>query len=623
MKKLFLFIIGIFFSLTVFGAHVFYLHSRGDVLEDEKCSDLDTLRFIDGQAIFFMEGGDKMVYGINVIDSLSFDEIISATDTVFVTYQDGQAPQVINPFKNEIDVTIENGGVFVNCHAQLENVVYSLSGTTQNGYFHIESERKFTLQLNNLNMASQGVLAPIRSFAGSSMMLDLKGKNNLSDALADTCNAVLRSKGQIIVGGSGELSVVANSKRAIQSGDFIEINAGSINVIAPYDDAIKVNDYFVMNDGALFILGNGIKVERGYMVINGGSINYANTDLESVYIPDAKGFKCDGDTLLPISPENGTVTINGGLITFDVGGEVSRFIRCSGDAVINGGMIQGTLYSYPYYDSALKDVSYQCIIKADGKIKMLGGVHDMTVAKSSIGGRGLVADGEIIFDGGVKLNLNMECDPYVNRNDKLKPGYGLKTDLGLTMRNCDVNIICSAAEVGAISVASSDLEINDGAKVQLASYSNYFSMIGNNGSIKLNGGQMITISPSCTDATEISPAGGVMISLGLTSYGNHYIPSSVYSAIKYTASAGTAIKIATNVGQDKLVYQLPTSINSLTSGNVYMYIFGPYEKNVEHILYSGGTISGGVESNGIYQGATYTGGTGISFTPKANVVEVK
>ena len=188
MKRSFLFLISLFLCFSTFGAHVFYLHSGGEIVEDEKCSDLDTLRFLDGQALFSMEGDEMMVYEIDAIDSLSFEEILVASDTVFVTFQDGQDPVVVNPLENDIDVTIEEGGVFVNCHSQLENVVYSLSGSSSDGYFHIESERKFTVQLNNLNLASKGVLAPIRSFAGSSMNLELKGENRLADSSADTCN---------------------------------------------------------------------------------------------------------------------------------------------------------------------------------------------------------------------------------------------------------------------------------------------------------------------------------------------------------------------------------------------------------------------------------------------------
>ena len=104
MKRLFLFLIGLFLSYSVFGAHVFYLHNGGEIVEDEKCSDLDTLRFIDGKAFFIMEDDEEMVYDIAAIDSLSFDEILTASDTVFVTFQDGQAPVVINPLKNDIEV---------------------------------------------------------------------------------------------------------------------------------------------------------------------------------------------------------------------------------------------------------------------------------------------------------------------------------------------------------------------------------------------------------------------------------------------------------------------------------------------------------------------------------------
>ena len=105
MKRSFLFLISLFLCFSIFGAHVFYLHSGGEIVEDEKCSDLDTLRFLDGQALFSMEGDEMMVYEIDAIDSLSFEEILVASDTVFVTFQDGQDPVVVNPLENDIEVT--------------------------------------------------------------------------------------------------------------------------------------------------------------------------------------------------------------------------------------------------------------------------------------------------------------------------------------------------------------------------------------------------------------------------------------------------------------------------------------------------------------------------------------
>jgi hypothetical protein len=283
------------------------------------------------------------------------------------------------------------------------------------------------------------------------------------------------------------------------------------------------------------------------------------------------------------------------------------------------------LNATPFYDSTIDDISYQCVIKADGMIKMLGGSHDLTISEVSYGGRGLVADGSIIFDGGVKLNVNMACPPYYkNYDDSKKPkfGYGLKTDNDVIMNNCDVNISSVLTANSAIPVSSYTFEVNDGAKVQLISYSNVFSNVLD--VIKLKGGQVITIAPSCADMTETTAAGGVMISLGLEEFGYHYITaSSPFASIKYTATAGNAINIKSKDGLDMLTYQLPASISALTSGSVYMFIYGPYGKTVDYNLSAGGVISGGTEWNGIYQGATYSGGNSISFKPNALLIEVK
>ena len=111
---------------------------------------MDSFRFVGGVPTFIMEDGKRISYPVSELDSMSFEGIVDAanSDTVFVTFQEGANPIVVNPFADKIDVSIEDGGVFVNSFTQLENVVYSLSGTSSNGYFHIESQRKFNLHLS-------------------------------------------------------------------------------------------------------------------------------------------------------------------------------------------------------------------------------------------------------------------------------------------------------------------------------------------------------------------------------------------------------------------------------------------------------------------------------------------
>jgi hypothetical protein len=626
MRKGLLISIALFFTLPILAGHVFYLHSGGEIVEDEKCSDLDSFRFVGGVPTFIMEDGKRIRYTVSELDSMSFEKIVDAanSDTVFVTFQEGTNPIVVNPFADKIDVSIEDGGVFVNSFTQLENVVYSLSGTSSNSYFHIESQRKFNLHLNNLNLTSQGVLSPIRSFAGSSMNLILEGVNVLADTPADTCNAVLRSKGQIIVGGAGELTINAFAKRGMQSGDFIEFNSGIVGVNADQGDAVKMNDYFEMNGGVLSIKGNGIEIENGYALINGGSIIYKNLDSKGNYIDDAKGLKCDGDTSLAVSSVNRTVTINGGDITFDVGGDGSRFIRCAGDVVVNGGSISGVLKANSFFDYDKDDDSYSCIIKADRNIQILGGKHVMTVAEEAAGARGLAADSSIIIAGNgsvVNVVLDMKCDYYINKKDKPKAGYGLKTDGSVVLANCDLSIVGSTGEYSAIPLSAYELSVNDGAKAELVSYtSNYCEM---KGSIFLNGGQVMTISPNCTNLVTTYLYGGTMVSLGYSAYGSYYVHTkSSYSAVR-SKMAKKSFQLKNSDGQELLTFQVPSAYSSLFGSDVYMFIFDRCEKNSDYTLSVDGTVLGGTEKYGFYQGATYSGGTPYAFKPTSTSVEAK
>ena len=239
-------------------------------------------------------------------------------------------------------VTTLGADVVVNTGNDTDSLLLVLSGSTTEGSLLVNREKTFGLQLNGVSIHHTNGPA-INNQCGKALYLHVADgtTNTLTDGTAYTEQSydqkgALFSEGQMIILGTGSLSVTGNCKHAIACDDYIII-----------DENVTLH--------ATSATGNGIKVNDG-LWINNGTLDI------SVTAKAARGIKCDS-----------VVVITGGTTT----------ITTSGDCL---------------YDDDADEYSSAACIKCDYDFTMSGGT--LTMTSSGDGGKGINSSASVIFSGG-------------------------------------------------------------------------------------------------------------------------------------------------------------------------------------------------------------------------------
>ena len=620
MKKLLTLCSATMLSSALMANYMMYVNENDEVTEEYKCSSVDSLKLVDTN-ISVYANPRTVPYTIHESLSLTFG-VESASDTVKITYNNGAGVTVVNPYPDIVQVTSDGEQVSVNCVSELKDVVYLLSGSSDNGCFYIESPRKFTIVMNNLDLTSQTVISPIRSMSGKTMniVLPTGTVNKLTDSANDTCNAVIRSKGQIVFSelGNGELTVVAASKRAIQSGDYIAINGGVITATSTLGDALKANDYFEMNGGQLNVPAGGIEVSAGYAIINGGVLALTSNEQDEKLLKVVKNTEEEGSDL------NGTLTMNGGTLNIDVYGKGSKGLKAERDILVKGGVINAVIAGAHFMDDS-GDYNVSSLGKADRQFNVTGGSVNVTVLAEALGGRGFSADSSITISGDAKVTIADDAVNYSTAKGKVKVGYALKCDGTITFAENSVTQITAAATANSAICINNDknIEVTDNAKLYMQSASNQ-TMDGDGSYLSVNGGVVVSVAGAAYASTEghrLQSKGGVFVGIGgktATSVGSSYC---LVQDASYTL--GDAVNVKSAAGVDLLNFQGPSAFANSSAKTAYLSFSMPtLQSGAAYSYTTGGAISGGTSFNGYYEGASYNGGTSYSFTGVASTSSV-
>ena len=585
-------------SLTALAEYVLYVNVGETTVRSEKCADIDSVK-ANSSTVSVFKDSKTYTYEKDAV-SLTFEEVVSATDTVKITY--GTAVSIVNPYPETVMITTDGNYVSVNCVNQLKDVVYLLSGTSEDGAFEISCPRKFTVVLNNLSLKSNRESSTFRSFSGSTMTVELPDGTSsyLEDSAADTCNATFRSKGQIeFKNGNGALKVVANAKRAIQTGDYLQIESGDITASSVLSDAVRANDYIVMKGGSLTANGTGIDVEAGYMQVDGGTIVVNST------VDDSKAIKVGIDSTLAISETNGAFIMNGGTIALTVNGKASKGIKTVGNIILNGGEINGTVGG-TVIDSG-DDISYASLLKSDRYVNILGTDLSVTLQEAALGSRAVAADSGIIVGNDSHILIDGACEPFETSEGKKKKGYGFKTDGAVEFNKCTVE----SSGTRLISINSEgSFYVNEGAKVYLQSAKQPTS----ESRAVVNGGLLIESSQE-TNGT-ILYYGGYYIGVGevLTTNLRAFYTSTKNvscSVADATFPSGSSVQVSDANGV------LLQYANQETAGTTKrLQLIFPMTSGASYTYNIGGTYATADNFHGFYQPgtATYTGGTDYTYT---------
>lgn len=408
---------------------------------------------------------------------------------------------------NKSGIKIDGDGVSVSGNIITISTAgtYVISGTLTDGQIIIDANKNDVIQLvmNGVTL-SNSQSSPIWAKKASQVIITLSDgtENYITDGInyvyaegEDEPSAAIFSKTDLLINGTGNLTVIGNYNNGIASKDDLIIASGNITVEA-VSDAIRGKDCVIIYDGTINLAsGNdGIQSnniddpEKGYVAIYGGTItiNAGNDGIQaesSVMVNDGiiniktgnvsgitvngdsnsyKGIKCSGDILFT----DGTFTIE----------SQDDTIHANGNIIINGGTFTLT--------------SGDDGIHADGDLYVNDG--DITIPSCY---EGLEASNIYVIGGTIYLNSSDDAINAAGGSDG-SGGGGFGRDMFRSGGNYAINI--SGGTIYAIGKG-------DG--------------FDSNGSITISGGEIVMLINSTPDNGAMDCDGAFTITGGIVIYG--------------------------------------------------------------------------------------------------------
>ena len=529
-------------------------------------------------------------------------EANSFTNTVTVAYE-GTTATVTS--SNE-DVLYHTDGAYVTIDMltnSVKDVEIIVSGKSDDGQLKIYGEKKFKLTLNGVELTSS-IGPAINSQCKKRAFVHLADgtTNRLTDASSystepyylngataddEDRKGCLFSEGNLIFSGTGVLIVEGKKKHGIAT-----------------------DGYFYMRPG----------------------VTIAVTDAAKNAI-DVKG---DEDDAIGIN-------IQGGLIYANTSATAGKCLKTDLDVEIAGGKLLLNTSGGSEYDSDENDTSSPAGIKADGNVKITGGVH--VLKSTGTGGKGINADGTLQMDGGT-MTVTTTGGKYIYDEalDLTSSPKGVKADGNITFNGGKLNISVTGVSDGseglesksAITIndgeiyvyayddamnASTDITIN-GGKVYCYAVNN--DGIDSNGTLNIAGGLVIASGGAAPEegfdsdnSNNFKVTGGTLIGTG----GAAMAPSNagtqrtvIYNSI--AATQGTKLCILNSSGTPIMTYELPRTMAGMS-----LLFSSPDLTAGSYTVSVGGTLSGATDSwNGWQSGGSWSGGTQLGTFTSSSIV---
>lgn len=503
---------------------------------------------------------------VNIVFSTSASATVSGTG------------DSINASVSGNDVIIRNIGT--------EKVLYRLSGSTNDGYLKIYSGRKQTISLNNVGITNtRGAAINVQGFEstpskGKRVDLVLNGSNTLADGSSYTLTpdsedekAALFSEGQIVVGGSGSLTVTATGKAGITSDDWVAFTGDcTVSITSSAGHGVRGKDYVLINSGTLNISvsADGKKgISSDSLVrFDGGETTIAITGNTVVVSGDTSGTAgVKADQLFEMN--NGSLTITNS-------GKGGKGISCDGSAYFTGGNIDITVTGDNFGSSS-----------GGGGWPGPGGWGN---SDNSVGAKGIKCDGNIEISGGVITVVASKHE-------------GIETKGTLTITGGEVY---SQSSDDAINSAST-MTISGGV---VCAYSTGNDGLDANGNCYIQGGVIYAIGKNSPEMAidanteggyKLYVQGGTIIAIGSLENGAQ-LTQACYQASTWTRNAWYSI----TVGDHTYAFHTPSS------GSTKLIVSGAEQP----VLKSSVTVSDGtVMCNGMLNDSpSVSGGNNVNLS---------
>lgn len=558
------------------------------------------------------DNGTSVTYSSSISDLTSFDIAIDATalsetesipaseaaDELYEDYIEN------NSFKNEVSITFDGttasyssdvdgvsvsvNGADVIVNSSAKKVVYSVMGSTDDGFLKIYSDNKFALRLNGVSIKNpDGAALNIQSKKRCYVVLEDGTTNTLTDGTKysdatddEDMKATLFSEGKLLFSGSGRLEVYANCKAGIRSDDYVFFRPGNnIYVNATAGNGIKAND-------AIYIRGGVINVETSATA--------------------AKALSSDG-----------IMVIDGGRTT----------------AITTGG---GEL------DDDGTDVSGSAGVKVDSTFVMNGG--SLLCKSTGAGGKGISTDQTLtVNDGTIRIITTGQQYVYGSLDTSPK---GMKSDGAMYINGGDIMVRCTGGEGSEGIESKSTMDITGGTVMAYCyddalnssaamTFSGGFVFgmgtgndgIDSNSTLTVTGGVVIacgtTVPEGGLDCDEntFTVTGGTLIGIGgTTSTPTQSVTTQPVAIIGGSSiSSGTFITVSDSSGDNILAFKVPTSY---TQQGYTLLVSSPLMKQgSSYEVATGAAVTGGTDFCGYVTGATsVSGGTSLASLTLSSVI---
>lgn len=404
----------LFFAAVILGCmataqntqRVVRVHSQGNVVFQLPTSQMDSIKSHNRIATFYF-GDGTWSRNIHSIDSMTF-AMVAVTDTtviidttaidtsaaIRIAWQ-GDSVAVVNPYAaSGVTISCNGQNVAVTSAAGITNLVYELRGQSQNGYFQLNTDKKFILRLNGVNLTCEGKPAVNIKDSKKGVIHLVEGTTNtFADNGSNSGKACFYSKGELVVQGTGNMTVSSMSVNGLQGKDGVIFLGGNttVGVSASSAKAIKTDGDVTIEAGTLNISASGSLIID---TLEDGTFDKSYSS----------GIKTDGAFVM----NGGNVTI--ALPSTNNGG---RCISTSGNTIVNGGYLTMTTAgagSCLGGSGTNAADGYVCsCIKSDSNIYLNGG--KISAVSTGLGGRGISADGHLYV--GLDSTISDKLHVYV------------------------------------------------------------------------------------------------------------------------------------------------------------------------------------------------------------------
>jgi hypothetical protein len=477
---------------------------------------------------------------------------------------------------------------------------FNISGTIADGQIKVDTQEQGDVRLVFKGASitcSFGSPIDIENAERVIISLEADTENYLTDQHStavydedsEEIDAAIYSKEDLVICGSGSLTVDTDYKDGIKSKDGLIIDSSTI-IVTSVDDGIIGKNYVSIEDGNINISagGDGLKSTeesdalKGYIHIADGVFDI-DADADAIQAQTHIVIKDGEFSIVTAGGSDYTVTdtakglkatvgitINDGVFTIDTADDS---IHSNDAIVINGGE----------FEIASGDDGFH----AEKVLTINGGIIDIIDCYEGIESMVItVNDGEI--------HINSYDDP-LNATD----GSGMETNSGVAVyiKGGYIYLECTNA---------------DG--------------FDSNGAVYLSGGTVVINGPvsganGILDYGTFTTTGGTLIGAG--TYNMAQAPGSSSSSqnalllIFNQNSAGTLFHIESDDGTHVVTFAPLKAYSSV------VYTSSQLEIGTTYKVFFGGTYTGGTVKDGVYSGGVYSGGTQYTFTLNSRVTMIR